>query len=89
MAAVKVGPPRDHISLKAVHDDNLIAYLARFDIRPDLGGKLGKCKFCDGPVTVENLAALFPQSGSLKLVCDNATCLRGVQELISEGRLSL
>jgi hypothetical protein len=89
MAAVKVGPPRDEVALKVVHDDDLIAYLAGFDIRADEHGVLETCKFCGDPVTVENLAALFPQSGSLKLVCDKAACLAGVQELISEGRLSL
>ena len=89
MTAVKVGTPRDEISLKAVHDDKLIAYLAGLGIHPDASGVLGRCKFCGDVVTLDNLAGLFPLSGSLKLVCDRAECLRGVQELISEGRLSL
>jgi hypothetical protein len=80
--------PREAISLKAVHDDDLVAYLERLGVRA-VDGVIGKCKFCGDAVTTLNLAAIFPLSGSLKVVCERPECLRGVQQLISDGELSL
>ncbi len=80
-------PPRGENSVKAVYDEQLTAYLRSFGLNPE--GVLGKCKFDDTPVTVENLTALFPLSGSLKLVCSHRECIAGLQELIREGVVRL
>lgn len=76
------------LRVKAVYDDDLGRYLASLGIDAS-SGALGRCKFCNQIVTYDNLAALFPQSGSLKLVCDHAQCLRGLQQLVVEGRVRL
>ena len=79
--------PLGESSVKAVYDEQLTAYLRSLGLNPD--GVLGKCKFDDTPVTVENLTALFPLSGSLKLVCSHRECIAGLQELIRDGVVRL
>jgi hypothetical protein len=75
------------VSVKAVHDDQLIGYLRSLGLNPD--GVLGRCKFCREDVTIDTLAALFPQGGDLKVVCHRRECLAGLQELIREGVVKL
>lgn len=78
---------RETQSVKAVYDDDLTAYLRSLGLDPD--GILGRCKFDGTEVTLDNLTALFPLSGSLKLVCSHRECLAGLQELIREGAVKL
>lgn len=80
-------PPRGRDSVKAVYDDQLLGYLRSLGLNPD--GVLGPCKFDGTDVTIDNLAALFPQSGSLKLVCSHRACIAGLQDLIREGVVRL
>ena len=80
-------PERETVGVKAVHDDQLISYLRSLGLDPD--GTLGKCKFDGTDVTLANLAALFPQSGAIKLVCSHRACMAGLQELIRDGTVRL
>ncbi|MGA2514720.1 MAG: hypothetical protein ABSG37_14065 [Candidatus Limnocylindrales bacterium] len=79
---------KETVPIKAVHDDDLVQYLKSLGVSAP-GGDLGRCKICSGQVTLDNLAALFPQSGSIKLVCDRAGCLLALQELLREGEVRL
>jgi hypothetical protein len=81
------GPRRGTDSVKAVYDVQLTGYLRSLGLDPN--GVLGQCKFDGTPVTVENLTALFPLSGSLKLVCARRECVAGLQELIRQGVVRL
>lgn len=78
---------RRSTSVKAVHDDQLVGYLRSLGLDPV--GVLGRCKFCRKEVTIEDLSALFPHGGDLKVVCSRRECLLGVQELIREGAVRL
>ena len=79
--------PRTSVKVKAVHDDQLIGYLRSLGLDPD--GVLGRCKFCGDPVTIEDLTALFPQGGDLKVICHKRECIAGVQDLIKDGTVRL
>lgn len=79
---------RDRIALKAVHDDNLVSYLRSLGLNPD-APTISRCKFCGTDVTLENLAAIFPQGGDVKVACEKADCLMELQELIREGVVQL
>ena len=80
--------PARQVRVKAVYDDDLGRYLTALGLDPS-SDTLGRCKFCAGAVTRDNLAALFPLSGSIKLACDHAPCMRGLQELTVTGRVRL
>lgn len=81
------GLDRSTSTVKAIYEDQLDHYLRSLGLDPDR--PLGKCKFDGNDVTLDNLTALFPQSGSLKLVCSNRECLVALQELIRDGKVRL
>ncbi|MDP2207788.1 MAG: hypothetical protein Q8K98_03305 [Bacteroidota bacterium] len=62
-------------ALHAVHDDDLEELLQSVGILGDFKRRAIKCKFCGDVVTWENLHAIYPESGSVKLVCDKASCV--------------
>ena len=89
MAIVEARRTTEHAeTLKAVHDDDLIAYLRSLGV-DTTQPTLEPCKFCRQDVTLDNLAALFPESGALKLVCDRPSCLLALQELVLDGKVRL
>ena len=75
-------------SILAVHDKDLEDILDGLGILNKLkSGKL-KCKFCKNIITLENLHSIFPQSRSIKLVCDNPNCIKELHALLRDGDFS-
>ena len=64
-------------SIRAVHDDDLDAVLDRLGLGGQLRAGALKCKICGVIVTRESLQALFPDSGTIKVLCNNPSCMRG------------
>ena len=75
--------------LKSVHDQDLERLFERLGILGKLKHRKLKCKFCKTIITLENLHSLFPQSGSIKLVCDRTECVKELSSLLREGAVSL
>ena len=73
-------------TITAVHDDNLAEFLDSLGVLSDVTKGKAKCKFCHGPITLENLAAVFPESGDVKFVCDKVGCLPSLTEHRAELR---
>src|ERR1039457_7270513 len=73
-------------SIAAVHDDNLTEFLDSLGVLSEVTKGRAKCKFCHGPVTLDNLAAVFPESGDVKFVCDKVGCLPSLTEHRAELR---
>lgn len=72
-------------TLKAVHDDDLVAFLTKLGLyNKFINGKF-KCAFCGDVITWDNLHSLFPDSGQVKWCCVRSECqeqfLVRVQEL--------
>lgn len=66
--------PAEKIS--AVHDDDLISFLTSIGSINDINyGKI-KCKFCKEQITLDNIQAVIPDSGSISYICNNPTCTR-------------
>lgn len=76
--------PNDSIS--AVHDDDLMEFLDGLGVLGNLQAGKAKCKFCRDTVTFDNLAAIFPESGDVKFVCDKDGCLSSLAEHRTELR---
>lgn len=75
--------------IQAIHDEDLEKFLDGLGILNKLKHGELKCKFCDNSVTLETLHSLFPQSGSIKVVCDNPGCISGLSELLRKEEISL
>jgi len=73
-------------AIAAVHDDNLAEFLEGLGVLSDVSKGKAKCKFCRQTVTLDNLVAVFPESGDIKFVCDRAECLQNLTEHRAELR---
>jgi len=76
-------------SIRAVHDQDLEKILDGLGILSKFKRGELKCKFCNNVITFGNLHSIFPQSGSIKLVCDSSNCVRELSMLLNEGEVSL
>lgn len=62
--------------LRAVYDDDLQTFLASIGILTDLQAGRIPCAFCSETVTSESLHAVFPDSGRIKVSCNQPACIR-------------
>ena len=65
----------DKETLQAVHDIKFEQFLRNINKYEDVVAGKCKCKFCGKVVTLENIACIFPESGTVKFVCDEMNCL--------------
>jgi hypothetical protein len=72
--------------ISAVHDDDLVGFLDGLGVLSDVNQGRAKCKFSRDIINLNNLAAVFPESGDIKFVCDRAACLKQLAEYRSELR---
>ena len=63
-------------NLNTVYDDDLIKLLVNLGLKDKLDNKELKCKFTGEIITFENLYSIFPESGDIKLVCDNPEAIK-------------
>jgi hypothetical protein len=54
-------------AIKAVHDDDLVVFVKGLGIYLDCINNKLSCDFCEDVITVENLHAIFPDSGAIKV----------------------
>ena len=62
-------------NLSAIHDDDLLSFLDHLGVRGRIERGELFCFCCHDPVSTESLAALFPDSGTIKAVCGKPACL--------------
>ena len=70
--------------LRAVHDDDLEKYLESLGLLSDVQAERLRCKFCESPVNLTTLHALFPQSGMIHVVCSKPECIRALMQYVSQ-----
>jgi hypothetical protein len=63
-------------TVKAVHDDDLESFLMSLGLLEDVRSGRTRCALCKEAVTLDNLHAVFPDSGDIKVVCDKPTCVK-------------
>lgn len=64
----------DEGRVQAVHDDQLQTLLDNLQISSKMQKGEMKCKFCRTIVSFENLAAIFPEIDTIKVVCGEPKC---------------
>jgi hypothetical protein len=75
--------------VKAVHDEDLEKFIDGLGMLNELKRGELKCKFCKTTITFKNLQSMFPQSGSVKFVCDSPDCAKELRTLLREGVVAL
>lgn len=58
-----------------MHDDDLPEFLEAIGIAGAFKDGRLTCKFCKQVVTAENLHAIFPEAGDVKVICDTPACV--------------
>ncbi len=80
-----INKPRSQTErLKAIHDDDLEAFLSSLGLLDKILSGDIKCKFCRDQITLENLQSVFPDSGSISIVCKKELCMRRFMDYIGE-----
>ncbi|MCF8409081.1 MAG: hypothetical protein K9G36_08925 [Crocinitomicaceae bacterium] len=74
-------------NLNAVYDDDLIELLKKLNLYDSVINGTAKCKFTDTVITTDNLHSIFPDSGSIKLVCDSPEAIKLLSEYINDKGL--
>jgi|GEM_PF-1668284 len=66
--------------LNTADSSTIIEILKKYNLLSKIeNGKL-TCKYCKDPVCLENVYAIFRQSGSLKIVCSKQKCISNLLE---------
>lgn len=63
-------------SIRAVHDDDLDAVLDRLGLQNLLKARKLSCCICKEVVTRVTLQAFFPDSGTIKVLCQKPSCMK-------------
>ena len=66
----------DKEEIKAVHDDDLENFLRSIGLLNDMESEKIHCKFCNEKITMETLQAIFPDSGSINVICNHKSCIK-------------
>lgn len=72
--------------VKAVYEDQYLVFLQNIGIYDKITKGEIKCKFCGKPVTLENLASVFPESNTIKVVCDTPKCIADMNNYFNEKK---
>lgn len=78
----KVLKPND--AIKAIYEDKFQLFLRNIGVYENVMSGTEKCKFCNQTITLDNIASIFPESGTIKFVCDNPECIRKMNNYFNE-----
>lgn len=61
--------------VRAVYDSDLKNLIDSLGIRNEIDSGTYACKFCNTPITFENLRAIQKEAGALKFICTKLECI--------------
>lgn len=73
--------------LNVVYDEDLEVLLNRLNLAEKIEQGKVKCKFTNEIITLENLHTIFPEEGTIKVVCDSPEAIKLLSEYINEKNL--
>ena len=62
-------------AVKAVHENDLNNLLVSLGIFEDIVAGHHTCVFCSCPINLENIGAIVPEGGGIKVICENVACI--------------
>jgi len=77
------------VNIKAIHDVNLEKTLDNLGLLSKINNNKIKCKFCKSNLNLQNIYALYPESGDIKIICSNPDCIKQLLNLIREGKINI
>ena len=61
-------------NIKAVYDSDLKSLINSLGIKDKIDNGAYVCRFCNAPITFENLQAIQKEGGELKFICTKLEC---------------
>lgn len=77
-------PPKEDI--KAVHDDDLEGFLSSIGLLHNVRAGKVRCKFCKESLDLESIQAVFPESGSVSVVCNRERCINDFPSYLGSSK---
>lgn len=74
-------------TLQLIHDDELQQLLVGLGLDEKIKNGKVKCKFCKSIITTDNIHSIFPEAGSVKVVCDSVNCIKLLTDFLNSGKL--
>ena len=71
-------------AIKAVYEDKFQLFLKNIGVYENVISGTEKCKFCSQLITLDNIVSVFPESGTIKFVCDNPVCICKMNNYFNE-----
>ena len=71
-------------AIKAVYEDKFQLFLQNIGVYENVISGTEKCKVCSKPITLDNIVSVFPESGTIKFVCDNPVCICKMNNYFNE-----
>ncbi len=71
-------------AIKAVYEDKFQLFLKNIGVYENVISGTEKCKFCSQQITLDNIISVFPESGTIKFVCDNPECICKMNSYFNE-----
>lgn len=79
----------NQVNIKAIHDIDLEETLKNLGLLSKIERKQVKCKFCKKIVNLQDVYALYPESGDIKIVCSDTNCVKQLLTLIREDKIEV
>jgi len=70
--------------ISAIHDDELLQLIEKLGLKEKMEAQKLKCKFTETIITFDNLYSIFPESGDIKVVCDNPEAIKLFSEYVND-----
>ena len=77
---------QENKQVSAVHERDLVKLLERFGIKEKFENNQLKCKFCGDTVNADNIYSVFPESGTVNLICDKPQCITSFLGYLDEKK---
>lgn len=60
--------------LNAIYEKDIKEFLKSIGILQDIENKKVKCNFCGEVITIDNIAAVYPENNEVSVCCDKLDC---------------
>ena len=68
--------------LHAVYERDMKEFLKSIGILQDIEDKKIKCRFCSELITMENIAAVFPENNEISVCCSKLDCYENLKNRV-------
>ncbi len=69
--------------IDAIHEDDLLIFLEKFNLAVNFKAGNIKCKFCGTTVNQDNIYSILPELNTVSLICEKPSCVKALLEYLN------